>query len=91
MALEEREHAVPRVLRVGGELLVLAVEEAVWGAVVDHELVLDSRVGERPLERLVVLGGDVWSAPACRARTGACICDANCSGPGAPSRSPGRP
>ena len=38
---------------------MLAVEEAVRRPVVDHELVLDSRIGERPLERLVVLGGDV--------------------------------
>src|SRR4051794_14896882 len=41
--LDEREHAAPGV--VGGlrELLLAAVEEAVRGAVVDDDLVLDAR------------------------------------------------
>ena len=51
--------ARPRVLGGAGELLLLAVEEAVRRALVDDELVLDPRVGERLLERLVVAGGDV--------------------------------
>ena len=59
VALDELEHARPGVLGRAGELVPLAVEEAVRRALVDDQLVLDARVGERSLEGLVVLGGDV--------------------------------
>ena len=93
VALEEREDAVPGVLGVGGELLVLAVEEAVRRAGVDHDLVLDAGGVERLVERLRVLDGDPGvvaalqrrgSAPSARPRAAV--------GPGVPSRpAPGRP
>ena len=59
MRLDEREHSRPGILGGGGELLLLAVEEAVRRAFVGDDLVLDARIGERPLEGSVVLGGDV--------------------------------
>ena len=49
---------VRRVLGHVGELLLLAVEEAVRRAGVDDELVLDPCLLERPLERLHVLRRD---------------------------------
>ena len=58
MTLEKREDAVPGVLGVRCELLVLAVEEAVGSSRVDHDLVLDARGGERLVEGLRVLDGD---------------------------------
>src|SRR4051794_32781681 len=50
VALEEREDALPRVLGGLGELLLLAVEEAVGRAIVGNDLVLDPRVTQRLLE-----------------------------------------
>ena len=50
VARDEREDAVPRVLRGVGELLVLAVEEAVRSAVVGDQLVLHPGGGERLVE-----------------------------------------
>ncbi len=47
----ESEHAVPRILGLGRELLLLAVEEAVRRAVVDHDLVVDACGCERIVER----------------------------------------
>ena len=49
----------PRILGGGGELVLLAVEEAVRRAFVGDDLVLDARIGERLLEGCVVLGRDV--------------------------------
>src|SRR5581483_12337428 len=57
-AVEEREHAFPRVRRGRRVLLVAAVEEAVGRAVVGDELVRDAGLLERALERGVVLGRD---------------------------------
>ena len=63
VALEEREDAVPGVLRVGRELLVLAVEEAVRRARVDDDLVLDAGRGERPSKASTVSCGIPESSP----------------------------
>ena len=88
----EGEHALPRVLGGVGELLELAVEEAVRGAVVDHDLVLDTRVLERALELRSTSTGMPSSAPPISARIGASSSAARCVGPGEPSRpAPGRP
>src|SRR4051812_44329225 len=63
VALDESEHLSPRVLGCCGELLLLAVEEAVGRAVVADDLMHDTRSGERLLECGVVLGGDVLICP----------------------------
>src|SRR5581483_11573361 len=59
VGVDEREHAPPRVLGRLRELLLLAVEEAVRGARVRDDLVLDAGRGERLVEGRVHLGGDV--------------------------------
>src|SRR6266536_1343637 len=59
VAADEIEHPAPCVLRGGGELLLLTVEEAVRRTLVDDDLVLDAGGRERCLERGVVLGEDV--------------------------------
>ena len=59
VALEELERSAPRVGRRVRELFLLAVEEAVRGALVRDHLVLDACRGERLVERGVVLGRDV--------------------------------
>src|SRR4029077_12049946 len=56
--VDERERAAPRVLGRVRELLLLAVEEAVRCAVVDDDLMLDARSGERTIERRVVVRRD---------------------------------
>ena len=59
LLVDEAQDALPRIGRCVGELLLLAVEEAVRRAVVRHELVLDAGLGEGLLEGGVVLGRDV--------------------------------
>ena len=51
LLFDEGEHALPRVGRGVGELLLLAVEEAVRRALVRHELVFDSGFGREPARR----------------------------------------
>src|SRR5437588_160411 len=58
-ALEEGERPAPGVVRGVCELLLLAVEEAVRGAGVDDELVIDAGVGQGRLERVVQVLRDV--------------------------------
>src|SRR5262249_55809908 len=58
MAVDERQRAAPRVVRRSGEVLLLAIEEAVRRAVVRHDLVLYAGVGEGALESGVVVGSD---------------------------------
>src|SRR5215213_1563306 len=58
LALEEREHAAPRVLAGLGVLLEAAVEERVRRAGVDDDLVLHAGGGERVLEGVELLGRD---------------------------------
>src|SRR5262245_49926120 len=53
-ALQELEHAIPGVLRVGRELLVLAVEEAVRSTGVRDDLVLHAGLVERCVPRVDV-------------------------------------
>src|SRR4051812_40133829 len=57
--LDEAERPRPRVFGRRGELLLLAVEEAVRRTLVRHQLVLDARRLETLLEGGVVLGRDV--------------------------------
>src|SRR5207253_5847126 len=59
VALDEIEHPLPGACRVVGELLVAAVEEAVRGAGVRDDLVLDRGRGQRFVELGVELGRDV--------------------------------
>src|SRR5438046_8914267 len=59
MLLDEGQHALPRIVRRVGELLLLAVKEAVRRALVRHDLVLDVCGAQRVLEGTVVGGGDV--------------------------------
>src|ERR1044072_8454974 len=59
MALDEREDAGPSVLGSFREVFLAAVEEAVGRAGVGDDLVLDAGLSERPVEGVVVLGGDV--------------------------------
>src|SRR5207248_3079742 len=59
VAFEEGEHAAPCIRRGLGELLEAAVEEAVRGALVGHDLVRDAGLGQRPIELGVVLSADV--------------------------------
>src|SRR5215212_3271302 len=56
---DESERPRPGVVRGRGELLLLAVEEAVRGGLVRHQLVVHPGVLQRLLERRVVLGRDV--------------------------------
>src|SRR5215211_2301967 len=57
-AFDELEHASPRVVGRVGELLLLAVEEAVRRALVGDELVLDAGLLQRGVERGDVLGAN---------------------------------
>src|SRR5438876_11548738 len=57
--LDEREDAIPGVLRRLCELLLLAIEEAVRSTLVRDELVLDARLRQGPIERCIVFGADV--------------------------------
>ena len=56
VTLDEGEQAPPRVVGRVGELLLLAVEEAVWRAVVGDDVVLDPGCRQRRVEGVVVLG-----------------------------------
>src|SRR5437867_9601064 len=59
MGFDEREDFRPGVRRGCCEVLLLAVEEAVRRPVVGGDLVLNTRGGERLVERRIVFGGDV--------------------------------
>ena len=91
MGGEEGERALPRVGRLGGELLLLAVEERVRGPRVGDDLVLDARVRERLLECRDLLRPDRVVVAAISASTGAEISPARWIAPGSPLRSPGVP
>ena len=92
MRVDEADDARPGVVRCGLVLGLPAVEEAVRGALVGDQLVLDAGGCEGALEGGVVVCRDVvWSSPACSASTGASICAAAWIGPGWPLRSPVEP
>ena len=77
---------------VGRELLVLAVEEAVRRAVVDHDLVLDAGRRRAPRRtRASPRPGCPGSSPPWRARIGAAISAARCVGPVSRRCPAGRP
>ena len=59
VTVDEGERALPGVVGRRLELRVVAVEEAVRRALEGHDLVLDSGLGQRGVERRVVGGGDV--------------------------------
>ena len=58
MPLDEGKNPAPRIGRGVGELLLLPIEEAVRGAVVNHDLVLDTGLRERLLEGAHLIDGD---------------------------------
>ena len=91
MLRDERERPPPGVVGRLGELLLLAVEEAVRGAVVDDDLVLDACGRQRRVERGVVLGGDVPSSPAWSARIGTVDLRGAATGLGPPRSRVGEP
>ena len=63
MRVDEGDDLRPRIVGRGGELFLLAVEEAVRCAFVRDELVVRRGRVERGLESGVVLGGDVLVGP----------------------------
>jgi hypothetical protein len=81
---DEGEHLRPRVVGRVGELLLLAVEEAVRRSLVGVELVVDSRRAQGSLERSVVRGGDVLVGSRLqredrRLEIGRALCRARCA------------
>ena len=63
--------AAPRVVALVCELLERAIEEGVWRAVVDLQLVGDTGFVQRFAEGFDRLDGDLWSVPPNRPSTGA--------------------
>ena len=91
MRVDERERAAPRVLGRVRELRLLAVEEAVRRAVVDDDLVLDARVGQRRSKIALSSAVIPWSSPACSARIGHSIASTRSTALGPPRCLVGEP